>query len=93
MKKNLILMLLLLAGVVSLNAQDVDFGSTRVVVAGKMVNTGTVVSKIPTELRGGNAKVVNNKDFTTAGLLVGAGDSLINDTGATFVVGRIPIPP
>jgi hypothetical protein len=46
MKKNLILMMLLLTGAVSVNGQEIPEGH-RMIVTGNMVNIGTSVSEIP----------------------------------------------
>jgi hypothetical protein len=83
MKKNLILMMLLLAGAVSVNGQIVD--GPIMVVTGSVVNTGTLVSKGPIDLRTNPTKdsQINNTatgDIKTPALTVGE-FTLVNNEG------------
>jgi uncharacterized protein (TIGR02145 family) len=91
MKKNLILMMLLLTGAVSVTAQVEIPEGPKMVIKGNMVNTGAIKSQIPIELRGENANVDNlsGGDIYTRGLLVGDGTLLTNY--GTITVGEGPL--
>ncbi|GHT00400.1 hypothetical protein FACS189421_12440 [Bacteroidia bacterium] len=81
MKKNLILMLLLLAGAGSMKGQQEIPDGPRMVVTGNVVNTGIITAVIPIDLRT-NGQIDNEEDgeITTPFLNVDAG-SLVNNKG------------
>ncbi|GHT50678.1 hypothetical protein FACS189440_18510 [Bacteroidia bacterium] len=94
MKKNLVLMLLFLAGAVSMNGQISD--ESIMVVTGSMVNTGTLISKGPIDLRTNPAKdsQINNTatgDIQTPALTVDE-FTLLNNEG-DICVGCVTVTP
>jgi uncharacterized protein (TIGR02145 family) len=88
MRKNLILMMLLLTGAASMNAQEIS-DNPIMVVTGSVLNTGTMVSKGPIDLRTNTAKdsQINNTatgDIQTPALTVGE-FTLLNNEGKICV--------
>jgi uncharacterized protein (TIGR02145 family) len=88
MKKNLILMMLLLAGAVSMNAQGAPENPTMV-VTGNVVNTGKITSKIAIDLRTSPSGVstIDNQasgDIKTPYFYVDA-NTLLNNEGEIYV--------
>jgi uncharacterized protein (TIGR02145 family) len=88
MKKNLILMMLLLTGAVSMNAQDAPANPTMV-VTGNVVNAGKITSKIAIDLRKSSEGVstIDNKatgDIKTPFFHVDA-NTLLNNDGEIYV--------
>jgi hypothetical protein len=93
MKKNLILMMLLLAGAVSATGQE-----AKMVVKGNMVNAGNVTATIPIELRataGVTNTITNTEDatlLTTVSMEVGS-NTKVDNAGFLCVgcaVGTLP---
>ncbi|GHT46631.1 hypothetical protein FACS189440_05070 [Bacteroidia bacterium] len=97
MKKNLILMMLLLAGAVSASAQTPEkpTGATMV-VTGKMVNKGAIVSKLPIDLRTKPEEIstIDNQEdgyIQTPFLYVDA-NTLFNNDGEACIGCGLPTP-
>lgn len=90
MKKNVILVMLLLAGAGSMTGQEIS-EAPIMVVTGNVVNTGVLISKGPIDLRANtekNSKIDNTGDIQTPALTVGS-DTELNNEG-NICVGCVP---
>jgi hypothetical protein len=88
MKKNLILMMLLLAGVGSMNGQEPTIPAGPImVVVGNVVNTGTITSMRAIDLRTGQIDNKSTGEILTPYLNVEAGTLLTNEAGGYICVG------
>ncbi|GHT87716.1 hypothetical protein FACS189474_1240 [Bacteroidia bacterium] len=91
MKKNLILMMLLLTGAVSMIGQEI--ADPIMVVTGNVVNTGKLISKGPIDLRtnpgGGISQIDNTGEIKTPALNVDENTLLNNLAGGDICVGCV----
>jgi hypothetical protein len=88
MKKNLILMMLLLVGAVSMNGQEPTIPEgPKMVVAGNVINTGTIISKIAIDLQAGQIDNKPTGKIKTPYLNVESGALLTNEAGGDICVG------
>jgi hypothetical protein len=91
MKKNLILMMLLLAGAASVTGQE-----AKMVVTGNLVNKGTIVSEVAIDLRqnaDGTGVITNSGEIKTPALTVDTGTTLNNEESGDICVGCVTVTP
>jgi hypothetical protein len=91
MKKNLILMMLLLAGAGSMNGQE-----AKMVVTGNLVNKGIIISEVAIDLRqnaDGTGVITNTGEIKTPALTVDTGTTLNNEESGDICVGCAVVTP